>query len=370
MTPMLIHADALVDKTATAPGWLRIERGVIVDRGTGDSPSEPDQSFDALLPPFLDVHTHGARGVDFGSVGVDPGPAIAYHHENGTTRLNATIATAPLDQIKERIAELAPLVYSGELTGIHLEGPWISSRRRGAHEKSLLRAPTADELLDVVEAGGGAVRLITIAPELPGAIETIETLVAHGVVVAIGHSDADASTARRAVDAGASDVTHLFNAMSGLHHRDPGMASTALVDGRLNVELIADGRHVCEEAIALASRMAGDRLLLVSDSMAASGLGDGNFSIAGSPVEVRGGVARIVGNGALAGSTSVIRNCVDHLLGLGFAAGQIARWTNEQPAQMLNVRVPQLRRGDAGDFVGITSGRVACASDGGKLFFF
>ena len=148
------------------------------------------------------------------------------------------------------------------------------------------------------------------------------------------------------------------------------MASTALLDERLDVELIADGQHVCEEAIALATRMAGDRLLLVSDSMAASGLGDGHFSIAGSPVEVRGGVARIVGNGALAGSTSVIRNCVDHLLGLGFDAGQIARWTNEQPARMLNVRVPQLRRGDAGDFVGINSGRVVCASDGGKLFFF
>lgn len=367
---MFIQASQMADTNASAPGWLRTEGGLIVERGAGTAPVPPDQRFDMLLPPFVDVHTHGARGIDFGMLGSDPGPAIAFHHENGTTQLNATIATAALAEVKKRITELAPLVWSGELAGIHLEGPWISPEKRGAHESSLLRVPAAAELLDVVEAGGGTVRLITLAPELPGAMSAISTLVAHGVVVAIGHSNASAEIAREAVDAGASDVTHLFNAMSGLHHRTPGVASVALLDGRLSVELIADGQHVCDDAVDLAIRLAGDRLLLVSDSMAASGLGDGHFQIAGSPVEVRHGIARIVGTGALAGSTSVLRDGVDHLLTRGIDPRSIALWTNGNPARLLNLQVPALRRNDPADFVGVTAGRISCVSHRGELSFF
>ena len=358
MPELLLRAARLVDADSDAAGWLQVSGTRITARGTGVPPREPDLDLDVVLPPFVDIHTHGACGVDFGTVGVDPEPAIAHHHRNGSTTIEATIATGTPGSMRERIRELSGYVRSGELAGIHLEGPWLAPARKGAHDPSLLRTPDPAEVMDLVEAGDGAVRMITIAPELPGAIDAIRAMVAAGVVAALGHTAADADTVRAALDAGATNVTHLFNGMEPLHHREVSLPGVALIDRRLWVELIVDGQHVCDDAVDLVVRAAADRLLLVSDAMAATGLGDGDYVLAGSRVRVGGGVARLVEGDSLAGSTSLIRDSVARLLGRGTGYAAVVRWTSTNPAAVLGLDVPRLRPGDRADLVALTGGRL------------
>jgi N-acetylglucosamine-6-phosphate deacetylase len=352
MPDLLIQAARLIEADSEAPGWLQIRGDRVVARGTGEPPRPADLRLDVVLPPFVDIHTHGARGVDFAECGVDPGPAIEHHRRNGSTVIEASIDTGPLDSTRMRIAELAEWVRDGWLAGLHLEGPWLSPARCGAHDPTLLRAPDPAEVLDLIGAGDGAVRMITIAPELPGALEAIRAVVSHGVVAALGHTAADAATVRRAIDAGATLVTHLFNGMTPMHHREVGLPGLALLDDRLAVELIADGQHVCDDAIDLVRRDAGDRLLLVSDAMGAVGLGDGEYVLAGSRVRVTHGVARLAEGDSLAGSTSVIREAVERLLARGASHADIVRWTNTNPASVLGLDVPRLRIGDRADCLG------------------
>lgn len=357
MTDLVIQAERLIDADSDGPGWLQLRGPEIVARGHGQADT-PDVRLTVVTPPFVDVHTHGSVGIDFGKVGVDPEPAIAHHRRNGSTVIEATIATGPLAAMRQRIGELAPYVADGRLTGIHLEGPWLSAGRRGAHNPDLLRVPEPAEVLDLIEAGQGGVRMITIAPELPGALDAIEAMVEAGVVAALGHTQAEADTVRRALDAGASVATHLFNGMPPLHHRQVGLVGVALMDDRLNVELIADGQHVGDDAVELLVRMAGDRMLLVSDAMAATGLGDGDYEVAGSKVRVAGGVARLTEADSLAGSTSLIRDAAERLLGRGADHAQIVRWTNTNPARALGLDVPALRVGDRADLLGFSGSRL------------
>lgn len=368
MAELLVRAGRLVDASSDGPGWLLLSGSRIVARGAGEPERPADLRLDVVLPPFVDIHVHGAVGIDFGDCGVDPEPAIEYHRSAGSTTIGASIATGPLGAVRTRIRELAGYVGDGRLAGIHLEGPWLSPERRGAHDPRLLRHPDPAEVLDLVEAGGGAVRMVTIAPELPGALPAIEALVRHGVVAALGHTAADTATVRRAVDAGASVVTHLFNGMPPLHHREVGLPGVALLDDRLRVELIADGRHVSDDAVDLAVRNAGDRLLLVSDAMAATGLGDGDFVLAGSRVRVADGVARLAEGDSLAGSTAVIGDAVARLLGRGVGHRDIVRWTNTNPAAVLGLDAPGLRVGDRADLLGFTGAVLThCIADGVML---
>jgi N-acetylglucosamine-6-phosphate deacetylase len=356
---LLVQAERIVDADSDGPGWLRLRGSRIVARGSGEPGSPADLRLDVVLPPFVDIHTHGARGVDFGQCGVDPEPAIEHHRRSGSTTIEASIATGAPDAMRTRIRELAGYVADGRLAGIHLEGPWLSPERCGAHEPGLLRAPEPAEVLELVDAGAGAVRMVTIAPELPGALPAIRALVDHGVVAALGHTAADAEIVRRALDAGASLVTHLFNGMPPLHHREVGLPGVALLDDRLMVELIADGQHVCEDAVDLVIRAAADRMLLVSDAMAATGLGDGEYLLAGSRVRVVAGVARLVEGDSLAGSTSPVRDAVERLLRRGAGYADIVRWTSTNPAAVLGIDVPGLRVGDRADLLGFSGATLS-----------
>lgn len=368
MAELLIHAGRLVDAESDGPAWLQLSGPRIVARGTGEPDRTPDLRLDVVLPPFVDIHTHGSRGVDFGELGVDPEPAIEHHRDNGSTTIEASIATGPLGTMKARIQELAGSVRAGRLAGIHLEGPWLSPSRRGAHNPELLRAPDPAEVIDLIEAGDGAVRMITIAPELPGAMAAIEAMVRHGVVAALGHTAADASVIRQALDAGASNVTHLFNGMPPLHHREVGLPGVALLDRRLWLELIADGQHLCDDIVDLVIQSAAARMLLVSDAMAATGLGDGEYLLAGSAVRVRDGVARLVEGDSLAGSTSLIRDAVERLLRRGVGYADIVGWTNTNPAAVLGIEVPRLRVGDRADLLGFSGSSLTYGFAGGIAF--
>lgn len=365
MAELLVQAARLVDPDSDGPGWLQLSGSVIVARGAGEPERPADLRLETLTAPFVDIHTHGACGVDFGECGVDPLPAIHHHRRNGSTTIEATIATASLPAMRTRIRELAPYVTDGTLAGIHLEGPWLSPARCGAHDPGLLRNPELPEVLDLIEAGDGAVRMVTIAPEMPGALEAIRAMVGLGVVAALGHTACDAVTVRRALDAGASLVTHLFNGMPPVHHREVGLPGVALLDDRLRVELIADGRHVCDDAADLVIRNAGPRMLLVSDAMAATGLGDGEYLLAGSRVRVANGVARLAHGDSLAGSTSVLRDAAERLLAPGAKLPDIVRWTNANPAATLDIAVPALRVGDRADFLGFTGATLTHVFAGG-----
>ena len=207
-----------------------------------------------LVPGFVDVHCHGGGGASFttGDAG-DAAAVVAAHRAHGTTSLVASLVTDTLDRLEAAVLALSPLVHEGELAGIHLEGPWLSAVHCGAHEPALLRSPDPAEVSRLVDAGGGAVRMVTLAPELDGGIEAVEVLAARGVVAAVGHTDATWAVTRRALDAGATAGTHLFNAMRALHHREPGPVLALLEDPRACVELVADGVHLHPDVLRFAA---------------------------------------------------------------------------------------------------------------------
>lgn len=341
-----------------SPGGRRIavqDAVVVGDDGEGEVVPA-----DRALPGFVDLHCHGALGFDFGSCSVDEARAAAeFHLERGATAVVASVATAPLDEMRAAIVRLRGLVDEGVLAGIHLEGPYLSERRRGAHAPSLLRVPDRSEIRDLLDAGGGAVRVVTLAPELPGALDAVEDIVAAGAIAAAGHTDATAGEMRAAIEAGVRLVTHAFNGMRPLHHRDPGPIAVALADERVTLELILDGHHVADEIVELVRRLAPERLALVSDAMAATGCDDGRYEVAGSEVEVAGGIARVVRDGSLAGSTTPLGDAVARYAAL-FAPsiGELAAVSSLTASRLLGLPAP-LTPGAAADVVTFTE-------DGGR----
>ncbi len=301
---VVLAAQRVIDADGDrGEGWLRIEGDVIVETGSGAAPEEATRVA-VLLPGFVDMHCHGGGGGSFTSA--DPeqiAVAIATHRGHGTTTMNASLVSAPYDDLLAQIEALVPFVDDGDLHGIHLEGPWISPAYCGAHDPSTLVDPDPAAVAALMDAGAGRIAMVTIAPELPGAIESIRVIVEHGAIAAIGHTGADGDTARAAVDAGATVATHLFNAMPPLLHRDAGPVGVLLADPRVTCEVIGDGVHIDADVVALALAAAQGRGALVTDAMAAAGAGDGNYRIGPLDVVVTDGIARLRDGGSLAGST-------------------------------------------------------------------
>lgn len=301
--------------------WVAIDGGVVVDRGTRDgwralAPRDAvDGEGGCLAPGFIDIHGHGGGGATYDDGADAIATARAMHRAHGTTRAVVSLVTASIDDLAQRAAIVAELAEADPtILGSHLEGPFLDPGHKGAHTASLLRAPDAASVDRLLEAGRGTIRQVTIAPELDGADDAIRRFVDAGVAVAIGHTDADADAATRAFDAGATIVTHAFNAMRGIHHRAPGPVVAALRDDRVTLELIPDGVHVDLSLVAVAFDAAPGRIALVTDAMAAAGASDGRYELGGLDVEVANGVARLSAGGAIAGSTltqdEALRNVV------------------------------------------------------------
>lgn len=366
----LLSAERIVDADGEAgEGWLLIEGAAIVGRGDGRPSSKltsiaETRHVDTLVPGFVDMHVHGASGVDFSDVGVDPQPAIDHHHSTGSTTIIASLATGVTGAMLERIRELRPFVASGALSGLHLEGPWLSRTRRGAHAAELLRSPTVREVGLFLDAAEGSIRMVTLAPELPGALEAIHLLAAHGVVVAIGHTDADAETTERAIDAGASVITHLYNGMPSLHHRNPGVVGVALGRTDVAVELIADGTHLDDRVVDATFSAAAGRIVLISDGMSATGLGDGTYGIAGSPVVVEDGTARLADGTSLAGSVRTLGGIVRRQSARGMAWDLLVHAAATLPAKLLGLPAPRLDRGAPANLVASANGAISTMKDG------
>lgn len=308
---MLLATDTLLTgRDLLRPGWIEVSDGVVVAAGAGPAPRPPDNHLGAVtvVPGFVDTHLHGGGGANFSSAAPDEtATAVAFHRGHGTTTLVASLVTAGPDDLLRQVEALASDVRSGLLDGIHLEGPWLSPQRCGAHQPALMRDPDPVEIDRVLEAAGGSVRMVTIAPERDGALAAIRQIVDAGVVAAVGHTEATYDQTRAAIDAGATVATHLFNAMRPINTREPGPVIALLDDPRVTVELITDGvhvdpalyRHVCLSA-------APDRVSLVTDAMAAAGMSDGRYWLGPLAVDVVGGVARVAGTDTIAGSTATM----------------------------------------------------------------
>jgi N-acetylglucosamine-6-phosphate deacetylase len=295
-------AHALVDGVLVA-GDVEIDDGRVVAVGVGGG------GRGIAAPGFVDVHIHGFAGVDFATADADGyRRARAALLDTGVTAFRPSFITAQEDELVAALQEVPPGL------GAHLEGPFISSERLGMHPAAARRDPDVGLLERLLAAG--PVAHVTLAPELPGALELVDLLVARGVTVACGHTDATADQAHAAFDRGARHVTHLFNAMRPFRHRDPGIAGAALARDDVTVELILDGNHLADDAARVVLRSARGRVVLVTDALAAAGVGDGEWQMGSVDVTVRDGVARLA-DGTLAGSVLTMPEAVRNLIALG-----------------------------------------------------
>jgi N-acetylglucosamine-6-phosphate deacetylase len=263
--------------------------------------------------------------------------AVAFHRGRGTARTLVSLMAQPVDLMCEQLAWAAELTEAGEIVGVHLEGPFLAHARCGAQRPESLLLPDALVLRKLLDAGRGCVRTVTVAPELPGALDVIAELVANGVIAAIGHTDATYDEAAAGFAAGATLATHLFNAMRAFRQREPGAAIAAL-DAGADVELVNDGFHVHDSLVRLVGRNASRSLAFVTDAISATGVGDGAYTLGEQSVVVRDGAARLAGSDRLAGSTltmdAALRRAV-HPVGLSLEAASIAASGN--PARVLGL---------------------------------
>jgi N-acetylglucosamine-6-phosphate deacetylase len=297
-----LDADGQVDDF-----WMLVDGDTITRTGTNAAP-EADETVDVagrwLTPGFIDLHGHGGGGFSYEDGADAIRAATAAHRAHGTTRSVISLVANPMDRLEATLSAVADLAASDPLIlGSHLEGPFLSPENHGAHNPEYLVEPQPAVLDRLLDAARGTLRQLTIAPELPNAFELIDVLVEDEIVVAVGHTKADFDLTRRAFDSGARLLTHAYNAMPGIGHRAPGPVVAAFEDDRVALELILDGAHVHPDVASLTFRSAPGRVALVTDAMAAAGVGDGDYPLGSMSVEVRGGLAHIAGTHNLAGST-------------------------------------------------------------------
>jgi N-acetylglucosamine-6-phosphate deacetylase len=339
-------------------GVVTVEDGVIASVAAADAPGSsaaPRAPGTVILPGLLDIHCHGGGGHSFATA--DPAEALAaaaYHTAAGTTGVIASLVSAAPEELLRQVRTLAPLVAAGQLLGIHLEGPFLAPARRGAHAPWLLRDPDPALVADLLDAAGGAIKIVTVAPERPGAAPVAAMLRAAGVVVAYGHTDAGYDCMARALAGASGDglVTHLGNAMPALHHRAAGPVAAALAaaaDDAASVELIADGVHVDAGFTRLVfAAAAPGRVVLVTDATAAAGVADGDYVLGPLRVTVSGGVARLTAEGeaaegeageggAIAGGTSTLLRVVATARAAGVPLAAAARAASAAPARVLGL---------------------------------
>ncbi|WP_225729016.1 MULTISPECIES: N-acetylglucosamine-6-phosphate deacetylase [unclassified Nocardia] len=358
---LISAGTAVLDGRICRPGWIEVVDNRIHACGAGTPSRAADIELPdgIVVPGFVDMHVHGGGGASYSAGTVADIRATArFHLRHGTTTTMASLVTAAPDELLGAVARLADEVDAGTIAGIHLEGPWLNPARRGAHAQRQLRDPDLAEIDALLRAGRGAIRMVTIAPELPGALAAIERLVAANVVVAVGHTDATYEQTRAAIGAGASVGTHLFNAMRPLGHREPGPTLALLENPGVTVELIADGVHLHPSLPPHLVRSIGaERIALVTDAMAAAGAADGEYRLGPVEVTVACGVAHVTGTSTIAGSTATMHQlfrAAARTAGPDPDAALVAavRMTAATPATALGLtEVGQLRPGLWADLV-------------------
>lgn len=359
---VLTGARVVLPTGVVEDGRVAVADGRIVTGHPEERPTH-DLAGHWVVPGFVDMHVHGGGGASFSAGTVEEArTVIDTHRAHGTTTMVASTVTGALDDLARQAGVLSELVEDGELAGLHFEGPFISAHRCGAHQPSLLRDPDPADVRKLVEAARGTAAMVTLAPELPGGLESVGLLRELGVLAAVGHTDGDYDVVRRAVDAGASVATHLFNAMPPLAHRAPGPVAALLEDERVTVELIDDGTHLHPAALRLAFHRAGPgRVAFITDAMGAAGMGDGRYPLGPLEVDVTDGVARLVEGGAIAGSTLTLDRALRRAVTVdGIPIADAVRALAGTPARMLGIddRVGSVEVGKDADLVVLDDGFV------------
>jgi N-acetylglucosamine-6-phosphate deacetylase len=343
---VLSGARVVTPEGVLDPGWVEIDDGRIVGVGRGTAPiaglgrgTAPGADLGGgwLLPGFIDLHTHGGGGFDVTKSPEAMAGAAEFHLQHGTTRLLVSLMAAPVDTLCEQLGWVNALVAGGHVIGAHLEGPFLAPARSGAQNRAHLLDPDLLVLAKLLDAAQGNLRTMTVAPELPGALDLIAELVAAGVGAAVGHTDATFEQASAAFRSGATLATHLFNAMGPLSHREPGAAVAAL-DAGVVVELINDGVHVHDAMTRLIMKLRPDRVALITDAVSAAGAGDGCYTLGDRDVVVQDGEARLSGSLRLAGSTLTMDAAVRRLVrDVGLPIEAAAAAAASTPARLLGL---------------------------------
>jgi N-acetylglucosamine-6-phosphate deacetylase len=362
---MLLTADTiLTGREMLRPGWIETVGARVTAIAAGAPPGRPDRDLGivTVVPGFIDTHLHGGGGANFSAAShEETSTAVEFHRRHGTTAIVASLVTAGQAELRRQVEVLSVGVRAGLLAGVHLEGPWLSEKRCGAHEPSLMRDPDPAEVADLLDAGDGTIRMVTIAPERDGALAAIRQVLEAGAVAAVGHTEATYEQTRAAIDAGATAGTHLFNAMRPITTRQPGPVIALLENDGVTVEMIADGVHVDAALYRHVVRSAGPgRISLVTDAMAAAGMTDGRYALGPLAVDVVGGVARVADTDTIAGGTATM----DHLfrfaverseLPLDEALAVAVSQTSTNPAKALGLPSPDLVPTASADMVVLDS---------------
>ena len=341
---MRLGVEAALVDGRLVPGDVVLEGGLVKEVGVGGGGQG------IAVPGFVDLQVNGFAGVDL--LGADlagydiAGDALL---ETGVTAYLPTFITSEEDDLIAALRAVPARARGPRILGAHLEGPFISAGRLGTHPPASRRDPDL-ELLDRL-LGAGPVRLLTLAPELPGALGLIDLLQARGIAVSLGHSDATAAEAAAAFDRGVRTVTHVFNAMRPFSHRDPGIVGAALVRSDVVLQVIVDGVHLDPDTVRLLWRVAAGRFALVTDAIAGAGLGDGEYTLGDVGIDVRNGVVRR-DDGVLAGSALTMIEAVRNLVELGVPLERAADAASAVPARVLGVPgIGRLAPGSPADIV-------------------
>ncbi|MFJ4485280.1 N-acetylglucosamine-6-phosphate deacetylase [Streptomyces longwoodensis] len=355
-TPVVLSGATVVLPTGAVPDGRVVVEGTRIAAAAPEHAQVVDLSGHWVVPGFVDLHNHGGGGASFTSGTVeDVLRGIHTHRLHGTTTLVASTVTGAMDFLAQRAGLLSELAEQGDIAGVHFEGPFISPCRKGAHSEELLRDPDPAEVRKLVDAARGHAKMVTLATELPGGIDSVRLLAEHGVIAAIGHTDATYEQTVEAIDAGATVATHLFNAMPPVGHRAPGPITALLEDERVTVELIDDGTHLHPAALQLAFHHAGaDRVAFITDAMDAAGFGDGRYMLGPLEVEVADGVARLVEGGSIAGSTLTLDRAFKRAVTIDrVPVTDAVRALSANPARLLGLddRIGSLEPGKDADLV-------------------
>ena len=374
MTTTLLHVgNAITPKGELSDAGILIRDGEIETIGKRADISLPSGAQEiraedsTAIPGFIDVHIHGAGGRDVMEADNDALATItAKVAQFGTTSILATTVTAPANDTLRAVEGISGYIAvqhetshpRAEILGLHFEGPFLSKERRGVHRAEFLQPPSAEFLQQLLNAASGNARILTIAPELLGAMPCIDAARSLGMVVSIGHTDATYEQARAAVAHGAHHATHVYNAMRPFTHRDPGVIGAVLTTPEIMAELIADGIHVDEIAMKILLQAKGaDGIVLISDGLSATGMPDGQYTLGGMEVTVSGGVCRSTAEGRLAGSTLTLDRALRNVVKLGVPFADAVQMLTLNPAKVLGIEFKKgaLRTGADADIVLLNS---------------
>ena len=325
-----------------------IERDVCTDGPLLASASSDGRMLDAsgcyVIPGLVDVHFHGCVGEDFSDASPEGLQRMAdFELSQGVTYICPAGMTLPEDQLtaicRNAAAHRAKNAGGAQLVGLHLEGPFLSTAKKGAQNGDFLHDPDSAMLRRLQKAAEGCVKLVTVAPEQPGDMDFIRAAVADGIAVSVGHTTADYDTAAAAFAAGADHATHLYNGMPPLHHRSPGVIGAAFDDPKVQVELICDGIHIHSSVVRATFRLFGaERVILISDSLRATGMPDGQYPFGGQEIEVHGNRATILGHPeTLAGSVTSLMGCLRQAVAFGVPLADAVRAASYNPARSIGI---------------------------------